>query len=190
MICYNRLRIGHGAAFGRRTGLIGVPAGMSDGTQKIWDAASFHCLGDTRRQSSRIKGAMTVMLCFEPLTIAAKGTLEPYYHQYGEGSCQHSFVSSFCMSGKYGDQVCVRDGFLYTLRSGLCSATERVYLFPLGERNREDALGRAVENVLQDAREHGCRLRFETVTESAAELLLRLFPGRGEPGLRGISLYL
>lgn len=118
------------------------------------------------------------MLCFEPLTIAARSALEPYYHQYGEGSCQHSFVSSFCMNGKYGDQVCVRDGFLYTLRSGLCSAPERVYLFPLGERNREDALGRAVENVLLDAREHGCRLRFETVTESAAELLLRLFPGR------------
>ena len=118
------------------------------------------------------------MLCFEPMTIAARSALEPYYHQYGEGSCQHSFVSSFCMSGKYGDQVCVLDGFLYTLRSGLCSATERVYLFPLGERNREDAFGRAVENVLLDAREHGCRLRFETVTESAAEFLLRLFPGR------------
>ena len=118
------------------------------------------------------------MLCFEPLTIAAKKALEPYYYQYGEGSCQHSFVSSFCMKGKYGDQACVRDGFLYTLRSGLCGKGERVYLFPLGERNVSDAVCRAVENVLLDAHEHGCRMRFETVTESAAELLEQRFPGR------------
>ena len=118
------------------------------------------------------------MLSFEPLTIQAKSLLLPYYYQYGEGSCQHSFTSSFCMSGKYGDQVCVQDGFLYTLRSGLCSERERVYLFPLGDRDREDTVRRAVENVLEDARAYGCAARFETVTESAAELLRRLFPGR------------
>lgn len=118
------------------------------------------------------------MLCFEPLDIAKKNDLLPYYTQYGEGSCQHSFVSSFCMNGKYGDLVCVRDGFLYTLRSGLCGGEERAYLFPLGDGSREQAIRRAVENVLEDARAHGCRARFETVTESAAELLKRLFPGR------------
>lgn len=118
------------------------------------------------------------MLSFEPLTITAKGTLLPYYHQYGEGSCQHSFVSSFCMSGKYGDQVCVQNGFLYTLRSMLCTEQERVYLFPLGERNPDDAICHAVTTVVEDAHAYGCRARFETVTEGAAEYLMRLFPGR------------
>ena len=117
------------------------------------------------------------MLSFEPLTIAAKSALQPYYYQYGEGSCQHSFVSSFCMSGKYGDQVCLRDGFLYTLRSGLCVGRERVYLFPLGDRSREDAVRQAVETVLEDAHAQECLVRFDTVTEDAAQLLQRLFPG-------------
>ena len=117
------------------------------------------------------------MLCFAPLTISEKESLQPYYYAYGEGSCQHSFVSSFCMNGKYGDQVCVHAGCLYTLRSNLCTERERVYLFPLGDRSRENAVRRAVETVLEDAHEHGCRARFETVTESAAELLRRLFPG-------------
>ena len=118
------------------------------------------------------------MLCFEPLTIPAKNALLPYYYQYGEGSCQHSFVSSYCMSDKYGDRVCVRDGFLYTLRASLCDARERVYLFPLGGGSNEDAVRRAVETVLEDARAYGCAARFETVTEGAAALLRRLFPDR------------
>lgn len=118
------------------------------------------------------------MLCFEPITAADKSNLQPYYYQYGEGSCQHSFVSSFCMSGKYGDQVCVQDGFLYTLRSMLCNERERVYLFPLGDMNHEKSALHAVENVLEDAHVHGCIVRFETVTESAAEWLRHFFPER------------
>ncbi len=118
------------------------------------------------------------MLCFEPLTLEKKNELLPFYWQYGGRSCQHSFVSAFCMSGKYGDQVAVRNGFLYTYRSKLCKAGERVYLFPLGDISREDAVRHAVEDVLEDARSNGCAARFETVTEEAAALLRRLFPGR------------
>lgn len=118
------------------------------------------------------------MLSFEPISLERKDELLPYYHRYGGLSCQHSFVSSFCMRGKYGDEICLRDGFLYTHRSLTDSGKERVYLFPLGDLTREDAAGRAVENVLADAHEHGCTARFETITEPAAQLLEKLFPGR------------
>ena len=70
------------------------------------------------------------MLNFEPVTLDKREMMERYFFAYGEGSCQHSFVSSFCLAGKYGDQVCEREGYLYILRSLRCSEGERVYLFP------------------------------------------------------------
>ena len=118
------------------------------------------------------------MLSFEPISLERKDELLPYYHRYSDLSCQHSFVSSFCMRGKYGDEVCLQDGFLYTHRSLMDGEKERVYLFPLGDPGREDATSRAVENVLEDARAHGCAARFETITERAAEALEKLLPGR------------
>ncbi len=117
-------------------------------------------------------------LRFEPVSLEMREALLPYYRRFGGGSCQHSFVSSFCMREKYGDEVCVRDHFLYTHRSGLSRGSERVYLFPLGDPSSEDAVMAAVENVLADAHACGCSARFETVTGEAAALLERLLPGR------------
>ena len=118
------------------------------------------------------------MLDFEPLTLDKRPLYAPYYEEYSQGSCQHSFVSSFCMSGKYGDEVCVRDGYLFTLRSKRCTDTERIYLFPLGNDKDSEGLKHAVELVLDDARAHNAAVRFETITEHSAILLDELFPGR------------
>ena len=118
------------------------------------------------------------MLDFQPLSPERKAELDPFYYAYGGDSCQHSFVSSFCMKGKYGDQVCVRDGFLYTLRALRGSDTERVYLFPLGDNRDRLGAARAIENILADAAAHGKQARFETITEESAALLEQLMPGR------------
>ena len=108
---------------------------------------------------------------FQPMELHMFPQLQPYYAAYGENSCQHSFVSSYCMAGKYGDQVCVEDGFLYTLRSLQGNAEERIYLFPLGDLTDVSAARAAVERVLEDAHAHGSRVRFETITKRAAEFL-------------------
>ncbi len=118
------------------------------------------------------------MLDFQPLTLERRDELLPYYHAFCGNSCQHSFVSSFCMRGKYGDQTAIRDGALYTLRASSCDANSRVYLFPLCDLSDDAAAGSAVEAVLADARAHGCLVRFETILSDAAETLERLFPGR------------
>ena len=115
---------------------------------------------------------------FRPIELNMLPQLRPYYEAFGENSCQHSFVSSYCMSGKYGDQVCVRDGFLYTLRSLRGNEKERVYLFPLGDTGNADAAREAVNLVLEDARANGARVRFETVTERAADFLRAHFADR------------
>ena len=119
-------------------------------------------------------------LPFEPVSLDRKDALLPHYHLYSGRSCQHSFVSSYCMSGKYGDEICLADGFLYTHRSLQADENSRIYLFPLGDCTREEAVRRAVENVLEDAHSHGRNACFRTVTEQAAELLNRLFPGSFE----------
>ena len=115
------------------------------------------------------------MLDFQPVDLSMKELVDSYTFKYGEGSCQHSFVSSFCLNHKYGDMFCEYDGFLYTLRSRLCTDDERVYLFPHGDRSR---IRSAIQNVIDDAHEHNMRVRFETLTESAKNLVCELFPGK------------
>ena len=121
---------------------------------------------------------MRVMLDFRNITQDMKGLIDSYTYRYGEGSCQHSFVSSFCLRSKYGDMFCEHDGFLYTLRSLKCTDTERVYLFPHGDRHNLFAVSQAVRNVIDDAHEHGAKVRFETLTAGAKDIVRSMFPGQ------------
>ena len=117
------------------------------------------------------------MLTFREITLDDKQVIDGYFRRYGENSCQHSFVSLYCMEQKYGDRFCEKDGYLYVLRSGRCCVQERAYLFPMGARS---GLAQAIAQLRQDAHAHGASLRFETLTLSAAETLERLFPGEFE----------
>ena len=117
------------------------------------------------------------MLDFKPITLDEKEITERYFYRYGENSCQHSFVSMYCMSVKYNDMFCERDGFIYILRDGTCTEDERIYLFPMGDFSDEAGLKCALENVLSDARAHGKKAAFVTVTERSARLAEKLMPG-------------
>ena len=37
------------------------------------------------------------MLAFHEITLDDKQMVDGYFRRYGEGSCQHSFVSMYCM---------------------------------------------------------------------------------------------
>ena len=115
---------------------------------------------------------------FRHMTLDMKELIDSYTFRYGEGSCQHSFVSSFCYRRKYGDMFCEKDNFLYTLRSLKCTDSERRYLFPHGDRSNIYALRQAIMNVIDDAHEHNARVRFETLTASAKDIVCSLFPGQ------------
>ena len=116
------------------------------------------------------------MLNFQPLSLGLKALADSYTFKYGEGSCQHSFVSSWCLRQKYGDEFCEHDGSLYILRSKLCSESERVYLFPLGARDNTDALRQALQNVIDDAHENGAKVAFRTLTAEAKDMITSMFP--------------
>ena len=113
-------------------------------------------------------------LPFSPVTPEDYEQIYPYTSAWGEGSCQYSPVSMFSLSEKYGDEVCIRDGFLYTLRRNLCGGMYRVYLAPIGEGDRKAAFAR----VMDDAEEYGKKVSFRTLTEEAADFLEKNFPGR------------
>ena len=116
------------------------------------------------------------MLDFQPLTLDMKGMIDSYNFKYGENSCQHSFVSSFCLYGKYGDMFCESDNFLFTLRSKLCNDKERVYLFPHGNYEDTDGIKNALQKICDDAHEKKCKVKFETLTERAKNIVEKLFP--------------
>lgn len=115
------------------------------------------------------------ILEFQPVRLEDYDKIYPYTSAYGEGSCQHSPVSMFSQSEKYGDSVCIRDNVLYTLRSHLCDDTYRVYLAPLCADNlMKDAFAR----ILTDAESYGKKVKFVTLTERAANMLEDAFHGR------------
>ena len=116
------------------------------------------------------------MLNFLPFSLDKKELLDSYFFAYGEGSCQHSFVSSLCMSEKYGDKFAIKDNFLFILREKRCSEDERVYLFPLGDMQDVLSVRRAVDSVIEDAHSHNAKVRFETVTEKAKNFIEEHYP--------------
>ena len=62
---------------------------------------------------------VTAELDFKPVCIGDIEEIYTYTSKYGEGSCQHSPVSMYSLSEKYGDATDIRDGFLYTLKERL-----------------------------------------------------------------------
>ena len=111
---------------------------------------------------------------FRPVELSDYEWIYRFTSEYGEGSCQHSPVTMYSLTEKYGDEVCREDGFLYTLRSRRGDGDYRVYLAPLGAGDRRAAY----ERILADAKEHGKKARFLTLTESAAAYVAETFPDR------------
>lgn len=86
----------------------------------------------------------------------------------------------YCMESKYHDRFCIKDGFLFVLRQGKCTDSERVYLFPAGDRSDFSGVAAAVREIIEDAHSYGKLARFETVTESAKIFLTENMPGQFE----------
>ena len=128
---------------------------------------------------------------FEAVTLKHKKIINPYLNKYGEGSCQHSFAAMFCLADKYCDSVCEKDGWLFVHRAGISSKTERAYLFPMGDYSNVGRLRGAIEAILEDAHCHGAAVRFETLTATAKDAAVRLFPGKfSVTALRDYSEYI
>ncbi len=111
---------------------------------------------------------------FEPVNLTQKERIDALTSRYGEGSCQHSFVSMYALREKYGDGVCLDGGCLFVRRENLCGDGLSVYLAPMGA----GSFSESVERLLEDARQRGTRLRFFTLTEKNARALAKAFPGR------------
>ena len=115
------------------------------------------------------------MLDFTKMSIRDKDIIDKYYQNYGEGSCQHSFVTNFCLKDKYDDMYCVHDSYLYVLRNGLCDEESNVYLFPMGDKKDENKIKISIDNVISHAKSCGKKVVFNSITESSKDILYRLF---------------
>lgn len=112
-----------------------------------------------------------IELNFKPVELKDRDIVYKFMSEFGEGSCQHSFVSMYSLSEKYGDAFCVQDDMLYTLRTNLCDDDYRVYLAPMGNGDRKQAF----LNILADAGKYQKKVKFITLTEKYAALLKREF---------------
>ncbi|MCM1135218.1 MAG: phosphatidylglycerol lysyltransferase domain-containing protein [Clostridium sp.] len=113
-------------------------------------------------------------LIFETAGLKDYERIYRYTSVFGEGSCQHSFVSMYSAEEKYGDAVCEADGFLYTLRQKLCDDCFRVYLAPMGDGNLREAFRR----IMADAHKNRRKAKFVTLTKKYAAFLEREFAGQ------------
>ncbi len=104
-------------------------------------------------------------LNFKKVELEDKDLLEKYLYRYGENSCQHCFATMFCMSDKYGDSYCIRDGCLFIHRENLDTSEYRIYLAPMGYTD----LSAALDVIILDARYYGKKVRFESITRTFAE---------------------
>ena len=116
------------------------------------------------------------ILNFKPVELKDRDIIYKYMSEFGEGSCQHSFVSMFSLSEKYGDSFCVSDDMLYTLRSNLCDDDYRVYLAPMGYGDRKQAF----LNILSDAQRNQKKVKFITLTKQYADFLKSEFSDQFE----------
>ena len=123
---------------------------------------------------SRGDSLLKRMMCFEPVKLELKPKIDAITQRWGEGSCQHSFVTMFALQEKYGDSVCIEDGTLYISRDHLTDGKVRTCLMPLGAKSTLDA----VEHLLEDTHSRGMKLKLFPVTERAAEALRQAFPDR------------
>lgn len=111
---------------------------------------------------------------FHSLTLDEYDLVYAYMSQFGEGSCQHSFVSMYSLFEKYGDSICEEEGFLYTLRSHMEDDQFRVYLAPMGNGD----LKQAYDNIVSDAHKYNKKVKFLTLTEKHKNYLEQYYPGQ------------
>lgn len=109
-------------------------------------------------------------LKFSPVTPGDVDRIYNYTSRFGEDSCQHSPISMWSLSNKYGDEFCEEDGYLYIHRSARSDERYRVYLAPFGQLSRETYL-----RIQGDAHAYGKRVKFYTLTKAHADFLKREF---------------
>ena len=103
---------------------------------------------------------------FIPVKMDLKPRIDAITKSWGEGSCQHSFVTMYALQEKYGDSVCMEDSMLYVSRDHLSDGRFRTCLMPMGAGSIRDA----VERLLEDTHSRGMKLKLFPVTEKAAEV--------------------
>ena len=114
------------------------------------------------------------MMRFKSIDFSMKPRIDAIIARWGEGSCQHSFVTLYSLQEKYGDTVCLDGDTLFVCREHLSVGDYRVCLMPLGPEDVRDTVGR----LLEDTHGREQKLRLFPVTERAAQAVEQAFPGR------------
>ncbi|MDR3218751.1 MAG: phosphatidylglycerol lysyltransferase domain-containing protein [Dysgonamonadaceae bacterium] len=112
-----------------------------------------------------------MMLHFNPITIADKEIIQPFFDKSVFGNCDFSFSNIFNWKHLYNTTFAVEDDFLY-IRFQTAEDLAG-YLFPLGATD----LKKALERLLQDAEERLAPLCLHAITQKMFDLIEECMPG-------------
>lgn len=115
------------------------------------------------------------MLDFKKIEIKDSEKLTPYLYKYGALSCQHSMSLFTGLSMKYEDEYAIRDNVLFVHRNKIDNRGYRAYLAPLCEK---EEYKKAVAIIMDDAKEHGCKVAFVTAVKEFKSFLEKEYPGK------------
>jgi hypothetical protein len=112
------------------------------------------------------------MLCFSPVAIEDKSTIQPFFDKNSFRNCDFSFSNIFSWKHFYNTTFAIEDGCLY-IRFQMTQNLPG-YLFPLGNGDLETAISR----IMQDARKRGDKFHLYAVTQEMFDLIESAMPGQ------------
>ena len=119
-----------------------------------------------------------MMIKKKKISLDMKQIIDKYYFEYGEGSCQHSFVTNFCLKDKYDDMFCEYNSYLYVLRNGLEDENYRHYLLPMGDKEKDNIIKNAIDNIIDDAKQYNKKVAFNSITEKSKNIISKFYKDR------------
>lgn len=114
------------------------------------------------------------MLNFQPIRITDKGEIEKHLKLYNFRACELGFANLFIWRLRCEVQFCIDEGFLFMWSYG--DDKKIYYIMPVGNGD----LAKAVNKLIDHAREAGHPLIFASLTAEMKNLLESAMPGRFE----------
>lgn len=121
-----------------------------------------------------MKRGLEKRMIFRKAILADKEEVDSYMKLYGESSCQHSFLTIYCMYEKYGDEICIEDEFLFVQRKHIGGDKFQCFLAPMGQGD----LKQAYQKIIDQAHSKHKKVSFMTLTEKHKKFVEENFPGK------------
>ena len=111
-------------------------------------------------------------LDYKEIELDDREWMDPLFKMSGRGSLEYSFTTTFLWRCTYKYKAARLNDYLIIL----CDPNDPTYIFPAGQGPLEPV----IQALIEDARQKGTKLTFNTILSKDKERLEQLYPGRFE----------